>query len=388
MTNLLQRGLIGGALLTLTFTGNARADAFAPPGGVQGYVLTSFFFGVYETKSRVECGNGLNPGPRDQIAAQFPKVTAGQLAPGLTLEEIFIRREAGNFWPQLWDEKLNPLPWIEPTSKISFGLNLDGKVKPTDYSAPTAEQCKASAGLVHRWGDIDPLVCNAETGVDNELYRVMGCAAGWRTNGSEAAFGDDAVRYQHYDRLVMELTNVENLENDDDVNVAIYRALDPVIMDGMARPMAGTTQRVDEERGSRFVNKFHGKIVGGVLMTEPSEYFFPWMNNKGYQVHVTERVHDMRMKVKLTPTTGEGVMGGYIDIAMFFDNLSRSRRTENHRGFTGPGIWKQMQLRADGYPDATGKNTAISTGMLVKFTQAFIEHGNTGKKLAQTDAAK
>jgi hypothetical protein len=54
-----------------------------------------------------------------------------------------------------------------------------------------------------------------------------------------------------------------------------------------------------------------------------------------------------------------------------------------------PSISRALQRLADGYPDpATGKNTAISTALDVKFVQAFILHSDAKKPVASADPAQ
>jgi hypothetical protein len=347
---------------------------YAPPGGVQGYVLTNFFWAMYETKNATECPKK-NPGPNEQIRAQFPGSTGGVLLPGKSLEEIVLEREAARYWPELSDPKNDPLPWEDYKGKIAIGLDLDGKVEPHDFTAPTPDQCKAVNGFVHKMGDLDATTCTGEPGIDNELNRVLGCVSTYRTGGGTVLI-DEAFRSQHFNRTVMELTRVENLQNDDDVTVTFYRALDPVPMDGAGKPMVGTTQRIDAKRGSRFVHRFHGKIVDGILSTEPADYVFPFsQNTKFLQIINNGWMRGMRLRLKLTPQGGEGIMAGYTDVTTFYNNNAKGRFTQNSASMSAPSLWRQLHLRADGYPDpVTGKNTAISAAALVKFTQTFIQH--------------
>ena len=41
---------------------------------------------------------------------------------------------------------------------------------------------------------------------------------------------------------------------------------------------------------------------------------------------------------------------------------------------SAPALYHALHRLADGYPDETGANTAISTAVTLKFAQVFIEH--------------
>ncbi|HEY6455430.1 MAG TPA: hypothetical protein VIY90_09150 [Steroidobacteraceae bacterium] len=325
-----------------------------PPSATQGYVLTGFKWAVYQTPdAKTECPNGLNAGPRDQIKGQFPNAVAGKTAPGgLSLEEIFIKREAANFWPQLADKTLDPLPWKDATGPVSYGLDLDGKVGRNDFTSPDGER-----------------------GIDNQLFRAIGCVNGFRETGTFANFGDLAARSLHYDRILIELTGIDNLTNSDNVDVTFYRGLDPIIMDGTGKPLAHTTQRIDAQRGAMFVHKLHGKIDNGVLTTDPATLVIPWQSYMGYSVEANEWIHSARLKLNLTPDGAEGLIAGYADVESFFDAIARTRDTQVSRGYTNTALYKALIRLADGYPDPkTGRNTAISCAIKVTFVQAYIAH--------------
>src|ERR1700728_2026161 len=353
------RVLMCSLAFTLLVTGAeaaARDDGSSspPPSGVQSYVITGFKWAVYQTpETTTECPEGMNAGPREQIKAQFPNAVGGQTAPGkMTLEELFIKREAANFWPQLADKDLDPLPWKDARGTVSYGLNLDGKVGPNDFTSP-----------------------DGEPGIDNQLFRAIGCVNGFRETGTFANFGDLAARSLHYDRILIELTGVDNLTNSEHVNVTFYRGLDSVVMDGAGKPLTHTTQHIDVQRGAIFVHSFHGRIVNGVLTTDPADLVIPWQSYMGYSVEATEWLHAARLKLKLTPDGAEGLIAGYADVDTFFDAIARSRDTQISRGYTNTALYRALHRLADGYPDpVTGANTAISCAIKVTFVQAYVEH--------------
>jgi hypothetical protein len=89
--------------------------------------------------------------------------------------------------------------------------------------------------------------------------------------------------------------------------------------------------------------------------------------------------------LRLTETGAEGYMGGYLDLASWRVQRQESIST-HHQSYgqeSSPTLFKALNRLADGYPDATGQNTAISGALHVRFTQVFIE----GKPRATAAAA-
>ena len=61
------------------------------------------------------------------------------------------------------------------------------------------------------------------------------------------------------DRVLMELTNVDSLSNDNDVTVTTYRGRDGLLTDATGNGfMPGGTQRADDRWGKQFVMRFKG----------------------------------------------------------------------------------------------------------------------------------
>jgi hypothetical protein len=344
---------LAGATLVIAISANAAASdsatgSNAPPGGTIGYLVTDLEWAVYETKdAKEECPDGLNVGPREQTAAQFPDLSAHS---DLTFEQVVLKREASRYFPENFKESL---PFREAQGKVAYGLNLDGKVGPHDFVSP-----------------------DGQVGIDNQLYRAIGCVIGYRKNGFTRAFAQLSVKQKDYSRFLIEITGIHDMTNDPDVVVTTYRGLDPLVMDGADKPIAGRTERVDLKRGARFVHKLHGKIVDGVLITEPADLVFPWITRNGYQVASEEWVRDARLQLKLRPEGAEGLLAGYSDVESWYNNTMRQwgwAGRQNH--ITPAPLYQALHRLADAYPDSsTGANTAISGAIQVKFTQVFIQH--------------
>jgi hypothetical protein len=341
-------------LLTIAIAGGSVAPfvgAFAADSGIQnrsiGYVMTTEYKAIYDTKDgKTECPEGLNEGPREQFKDQFPvkqgvkyKVTDTQL-----------RRESDVWWPTSTPDQF---PYKYAVGNIAYGLNLDGKVGPNDFTSP----------------DMD-----GEKGVDDSLQRAWGCVENYRSTSYNLGAFNNWRKYP-YNIVVIELTDVDSLGNDDDVTLTTYRGLDKVMTDASgASYLPGATQRVDMRFGKPFISKFHGKIVNGVLLTEGTDYLMP---SAGGASRSNIHYYNTQWKLRLTPEGAEGLMGGYMDIDDWA-SVTNEQRSTHHQAYgsaSTPSIYRAMVKMADAKPDpATGTNRAISMALRVRFAQVFVKH--------------
>lgn len=313
------------------------------------YVLTDRFWAVYEAKDvKADCPKGMNDGPREQFKKLFPNDGKKR-----TVIETQLAREGNQWHPTTSAESL---PFYEDQSKVSYGLNLDGKTGPGDFVGPDGEQ-----------------------GIDNQFYRVIGCIDTYRSHGNFHHFENEFMRRYDMNRVVIEITGVDDLYNDDDVTVTTYRGLDSLLTDATGENVIpGGTQRIDIRWGKDYVQKMKGRIVKGVLTTQPVDRLeIPWtatFGTSGYQVF-----RGVQLKLDLTPQKAEGLMAGYLDVDAFTYNLNTSWSThhQSYGQLSSPSLYRAMRRHADGYRDPkTGENTAISSALVVKFAQVFVERPN------------
>lgn len=318
-----------------------------------GYVLTDYHWAVYQTNdSKSECPNGFNDGPREQFKILFPNDGKQR-----TLLETQLARESAIWHPDLSAE---PYAFKEATGKYAIGLNLDDKVGPNDFSSPA--------------GDIK--------GIDNQLYRVLGCVSNYRgPDGTLYHFTNKFMQQYEYDRVLIELTDVDSLVNDDDVTVTTYRGREGLLTDATGNNfMAGGTQRADHRWGKQFISRFKGKIANGVLTTSEADLSIP--ATAAFSDVTYQFIRGARFQLKLTPDHAEGLMGGYVDVEAFYRQLNESWST-HHQSYgqeSSPSLYRELHKLADGYPDKDGHNTAISGAMDMKFTQVFIQHPDNDSK--------
>ncbi len=297
-------------------------NALVPDDGRIGYVMTNLFWSVYQTPdAKEECPKGFNDGPREQFEILFPDVEKR------TVVETQLKQEIETWHPTTDPE---PLPFYEVEGTLSYGLNLDGEIGPNDFTHPDGEQ-----------------------GIDNEVYRAVGCIIGFRgPDGVEVIFQDKAIADRRYNRMMIELSGVDSLQNDDDVTITLYRGLDRLLTDATGmKVMSGGSQRIDARWGAKLIRKTQGKIVDSVLTTEPiAEVVMPWMNLNVPSIHI---FRDMRMRLKVSPTGAEGLLAGYADVEAWYKQLIRNDSTHHlsNGQISGISLYKALRRLADAYPD-------------------------------------
>jgi hypothetical protein len=332
------------ALLAPSLVGSARADDYVPPDGTIGYVLTTLHWATYQKDPKQECPHGANMGPREEFAQLFPDVEHNKY----TLLGTELRREVDNWFPTTAPE---PFPFYEAGGPIALGMNLDGRIGPHDFTS--------SAGL---------------PGIDNQLYRALGCINAYRT-GYNDLFDNSEFEKEDYNRILIEITGVQSLVNSPHVSVTIYRGLDPLLTDATGNDfLPGGTERIDTRFGRKYIQHLEGRISNGVLTTEPHDVTFPWAV---FDLPADEYMRAARFELKLTQTRAEGLMGGYADIETWYLQMMKSEPThhQSYGQLSQSSLYKAFHRLADAYPDPkTGVNTAISSALRVQFVQVFVLH--------------
>lgn len=342
----LKRGAIAGAVLSLlTWSGAALADESAPPNRQIGYVINDFEWALHQTEgAKTECPNGLNKlGPREQFKTLFPED-----GPKKSIIETQLAYEAEVWWPS---NKIEAFPFHEAAGKTAIGLNLDGKTDADDFTSPDGVQ-----------------------GVDNQLYRALGCIDNYRSGASVLTFDKTFFKKNQISRMLIHLTDVDSLINDDDVTVTTYRGQDPLMFDATGEGyVPGGTQRLDIRWGKEFINQAKAKIVDGHLITEPLDFYLPLEIARDEGANWW--IRGGRFSLNLTSERAEGIVAGYADLDRFY--YSRNRVWSTHHLSYGQessiSLYRSIKKLADGYPDpATGENTAISSAMKLWMVQVHI----------------
>jgi hypothetical protein len=327
------------------------------------YAVAGGHWALYQSPDgKAECPLGVNEvGPREAFTTLFPN-----LGP---VGETQLARESAVQFPM---DKEEPYPFREAGGKIGLGLNLDGRIDDNDFTSPDGVK-----------------------GIDNQLFRVLGCVRFFRgPDGIAYHFTDVYLRENNYNRALIELTNVDSLIDDPEVDVAIYRGLDALMTDATgAKLIPGGLQRIDTRFGKKFESHLKGRIEGGVLITEPKDIYWPfaWFGGRPGKQHWLEA----RFQLNLTQETARGLVAGYTDVDTWYYGLIRGR-SQHHLGYgtaSAPAMYQAMRRLADARPNEKGEMTAISWAFDLPMVQVFIERpdrqvAGTGAAPAKADASR
>ena len=340
-------GLLGASIGAAALAGGAAdgaASAFTPPGGKIAYALISLHWATFQSADgKVECPQGYNVGPREQYKQLFPDDGTTR-----TLAETELRREIDGWFPT---PAADGLAFHEAGGPTALGLDLDSKLGEQDFRSP-----------------------EGQPSIDNQLYRSLGCVNSYRgPQGANDFFDNEEIGKDDYNRLIIEVSGIESLEHSPHVTVTVFRGRDPLLADASGTTyVPGGTQRVDLRWGTRFVQRYHGSIEGGVLTTEPGDFAFPWAT---FGLPADEYVRDARFRLKLTPNEAEGLIAGYVDLETWYLQTMKSESThhQSYGQLSPPSLYKSFRHVADAYPDpGSGANTAMSSALRAKFVQVFV----------------
>lgn len=208
-------------------------------------------------------------------------------------------------------------------------------------------------------------------GIDNQLFTIQGCIAGWRRNGFLPMIGNELRRAGGLSILV-EVSGIDDARNDNDVAVSIYYSTDAIRRDGTSKiVLPDYTYRVSAatEFSQDFV-RFRGKMVDGVIMTQPVDKLSMHEGPAS-----TWSLMSARMRLEFLPDgTMSATLGGYRDwreyLAMAF---FQSSDYENTIGFQAPAMYAAVRRAADGLKDpVTGDFNGISAAYEMEGVPAFI----------------
>lgn len=329
------------------------------------FVIASKKLAIYETPFMDECPEGLAKGNDEFWWRALTPADRARLTENGTLDVASRQGYAmfrGSNGEQVcyapFSVKDPPLRTVE--GKISYGLDLDGE---------------ATAGSCPHQDFVDP---DGRPGIDNQLYRLLGCAAGWRSFGFVENSADDDRKSGGLATIVMELSDVESLRNDGDVTVTFFHAIDPPATDALGRVLPYSSYRIDVANGvARYDSRVKGRIVEGVLTTDPADVELPFY---AIVVFIRQHLRGMKLELKISDdgASAEGFLGGYHDVKQIEEYFRAVGGLSATGQFSCPQLFTALPQLADGHRDfATGACTSISGAYRVKAVAAFISRDGT-----------
>ncbi len=343
----------------------ASAPALAAGGKTLGFVVTTWNRGLYESKFNDECPEGFNPS-YDEIwwrglsKEDRAKYTDNGLKSRLDRYFNAIRRG-----PKGEDVCMNPAsvkdpPLRQAEGKLSYGMDLDGGA-----------------------GNVEPKSCphqeftgvDGTPGVDNQMFRLLGCVYGFRSYGQYEANENENRKSNGKGVTLIEVTGVDDARNDDAVQVSFYRAIDQYVLDGGGKFTPWSSYRIDTANGKpRYASTVKGRIKGGVLTTDPGDVNLPFYGNYTY---MNQSIRDFRLRLEIVAdgTAGKGMAAGYYDVEQLMFYVSGIGPIHSSGMANCPAIYVAAHDLADGYPDPkTGRCTALSSAFNFAVVSAFIVH--------------
>lgn len=328
-------------------------------GQTLGFVLVDFSFEQPET-SPSACPEGFNLDERDlyaqQLAERDPKAAAAVL-PGFD----FIKADWAKGGPDECKEpsKFDPEPHhLVAGLKVVPGFDLDGIASTNEV--PGANAC-AHTDLSGPGGEV---------GIDNQLWRAVGCIKGYQRGNTIDEFAIANIR-EGQRTILVRLSGIDDPVNDDEIEVAFFSSSNPIPVDAAGAMMEGASLSISADPRHRNVTQ--GRLVNGVVLAGP---FDLRLDFKGQFLAAEYALRDARVRLELLPGGRlRGLVGGYWDIEQFYDIYARqaTRQGAFTVGFRCPGMYGAVERLADAYPDpVTGACTAISTAFRLSGIPAFV----------------
>ena len=143
---------------------------------------------------------------------------------------------------------------------------------------------------------------NGERGIDNQFFRVVGCSRSYQPTGQS---WDNTIELRTGSwGVLITLDGVDNIRNAPNVKVGIYASADPIQLSPTREPVTFATYSPMQD--ARFRATTRGRIVNGVLTTEPVDVRFYKVTNSMY---LECPLRHARLQATISPA---GVLEGYL----------------------------------------------------------------------------
>jgi len=331
------------------------------------FVLSYFYPADYYGDDT--CPDGLNPladvffkrdlkvlgMPQAEVDAMFDKDY--KIQNGLTTTRwVAVAATRGNGRDSVYLHPTTvPDAHLKPAvGRYGYGFNLDGRgaESPNSYEDPETH----------------------EKGVNNELFRAMGCIQVYKGYPPPQPPLEPEYRWDDarpgMGAWLISITG-KDLARDGEVTVTFETSIDPVTtQDANAHIRSDMTYRVASTPASR--NVLRGRIKDGVITTDPARIE---MRCDAYIQPLYEfRKARMRLKIRPDGTLG-GVLGAYQPwYPIYWSHAKVGYIDERGFGVDAPALYYALRRYADADQDpATGRNMSISAAYAIEAVPAFVE---------------
>jgi len=359
-------------------TAPAPALPAVPANGEMGFVIVQFHTATFIADPKLDCPNGLMGVLKDNYLATLPEADRKRLTLKENEAELQKAWQAygSNIGPNRTNICANIYEFLDrpPTpmnkGKIAWGLNLDDNAgeggndsytcKHDNFTSPTGEQ-----------------------GVDHQLWRVRGCSELYRGidesgNGEHRTGADDLMMSGQLTQVVL-LRGVNSLVNDPDVQVIYANTEDRPVTDSGGKPIFKASYSVATNgRKAEFRNILRGRIVNGVLTTDPKDIL---LLGSGSDYDLARG----RLRLMFQPDgTVKGLVGGYQPLLSILGSArGGGAGSVNTGGYNCAGQYAALRLMADGDKDPkTGQCRRISYAFEVLGIPAFVNDASARNQTA------
>jgi len=376
---------LGGIAVMASDSGSSADQGALVHNGRAAFVVTDFAFALSKDAAETgACPHGWTLGLREQFAAtpngqrhdgetdqQYSRRLAAEtqkLAIASNGQNLCMNPEAGSADPH-WRT-------VDVPNISAYGIDLDGQDSRAD-------------------GRVAPGTCahtdfrsfNGEHGIDNQFFRVVGCSRSYQPSGQS---WDNTIELRTGSwGVLITLEGVTDIRNSPNIQVGIYASADPIELSPTREPLAFATYSPIQD--PRFRATTRGRIVKGVLTTEPVDVRFYKVTNSMY---LERPLRHARLQVTISPSgVLEGYLAGYAPVEAIYDHQYGYRDATDGHGNASPlrlrsgsangnafvnnhtcnGAYHALLAAADGDRDpATGRCTSISTQYRIRAIPAFV----------------
>lgn len=339
-----------------------------PANGEIGYVLTAFAPSIREGSD--QCPHGLAFTLKEAYLETQPAAERERLLLKANEPELERKWKAYAIGPNGTNICSNADQFDRPSVKtvearIAPGMDLDG-----DATGAAGEDTCSHENFTAPDG---------HQGVDNQAYRVLGCTVNWRNVDGKPgdyteALNDRLANGEH--TMVFLLRGVNSFVNDDNVDVVFASSDDVAITDTAKHILTNASFTVG--KNPRWRNVLHGRIVNGVLITDPAPEMHTsqkWGQGGARGQRAEYDIRKGRFHLTFQPDGSlVGLMGGYQTIKTIMQSsMLGGAGAAVVAGIDCAGKYSTLRRLADGIKDpATGKCTAVSSSWDVKAVPAFV----------------
>lgn len=330
------------------------------------FVIYDWSNAIYQTRYADECPEGLAIGNDEYWWRSLSKADRAKHTNNGLLESGNRYNVALKRGPNQENACLDPTIVKDPGHRIvegpyGFGENIDGN----DDGGATPNTC------AHR----NFTTPDGVPGIDNQMYRLIGCTYGWRESGLVDTAANELRLASGLAMVLVEIDGITDPRNSPEVTVTFYRSIDQFILDGSSKPLPFATYRIDTADGQpRYADKLKGRIVDGVLTTERGDVRLPYYGNYSF-INPVIRDFKITLAIDEDGVAAKGMITGYYDVDQFVHYVGGLGGIIPISYYSCPAVYEAAHRLADGYPDpATGKCTALSSAFNVAAKRAFILH--------------